>query len=81
MRDSKAERLGGFQVYEQIKFSGLLDGKVSWFYPLEERPHVGGCPAIQVLVIRAIADQCASRAAGGKATIVAKPRLMAEATS
>src|SRR5262245_19187828 len=54
----QAEFLSGFKIDDQREFGGLLNRQVGRFRTLEYAHDVGADLAIQVSIVRTIADQC-----------------------
>ena len=58
-RHVDAERLGGFEVDDQLESGGLLDGEVGGLGTLQDLVHVHCATPKQVVDVRAIGDQTA----------------------
>src|SRR5262249_50785544 len=58
--DGDAKRLGGLEVDDQFDFGGLLDGKISRFFALQNSAGVDAGQAVSVGSLAAIAHQTAS---------------------
>src|SRR5690242_3958034 len=61
LRYCQSERLGGFQVDDQLEFRRLLEWQVSWLGALEDLSGINAALAIDSREARSIADQAACR--------------------
>ena len=59
MRHGQAERFGGLEVDDQIKFCDLLHREVGWFLAFQDAVDVGGGKPIQRGLINPEGDQSA----------------------
>jgi hypothetical protein len=58
-RYGKAERLGGFQIDDQLDLGGLLNWKIAWLFTLENTGGVSSEQTVRLCEIGAIAHETA----------------------